>query len=274
MKCRATSRGLLAGLILLCLGSLGAARTWTDDSGQHHVDGEFVSVSAGLVTLKTDDGKTIQIALEKLSKADQDFIGKVNKPGPAPAPNPFVEVPKGAVAPVPVDAVARTQDYLTDFLKRLEKRNDEIAALDTQEKRNAAHEAMLKGLASELRAKTLTFKFTIEDVAENNPTTTRLKIDEPIGTDGFDTVIKSVVLSIRKSEAAKINMGDTLVLSGNGALTLGGVRERKSGMVVGGAAEICSIESAVSQRAYHIYLSGLKFHIEPKKQAGPAPPGK
>ena len=266
----------MAGLILLCFGSLGTARTWTDDSGQHHVDGEFVSVGAGLVTLKTDDGKTFQIPLEKLSKADQDFIGQINKP--EPAPNPFVEVPKAAVATVPVDPVAKTQDFLTDFLKRLEKRNDKIAALDTQEKRNAAHEAMLKELTSELKAKTLTFKFTVEDVSENG-TSTKLTIDEPVGTDGFDKVIDSVSLPIRKSEAAKINKGDTLVLSGNGvfalgngAFTFGGRAETKAGVSFGGA--LCSIESTVSKQAYYLFLSGGKFHIEPKKQADPPLPGK
>ena len=86
---------MLCGLALATLfarGSLVAARTWTDASGEFRVDGDFVSIEAGVATIKTDDGRTVAISVEKLSKADRDFIDGLKKP--APKANPFVEVPK------------------------------------------------------------------------------------------------------------------------------------------------------------------------------------
>lgn len=61
---------------IACLGLLLApviaqARTWTDNSGQHRLDADFVELSQGKVRLQTADGRLYSIALEKLSDSDR-----------------------------------------------------------------------------------------------------------------------------------------------------------------------------------------------------------
>ena len=76
-------------LIVACLaffslaGSLVAAgqelRTWTDLTGKHKMKATFVSLDDGKVTLEKADGSTIEIALAKLSKADQKYVAEAMK---------------------------------------------------------------------------------------------------------------------------------------------------------------------------------------------------
>jgi len=266
--------GALAVAMLLALGSAAVARTWTDASGQYHVDGDFVSVESGVVTLKTADGKRVQIPFEKLSKGDQEFIGKSNEPGPTP--NPFVEVPKAAGDAATADPVKKTQEYVADLLKRLSDQIDGIAALDTQEKKNAALDKIEKSLLSELKQKSMTFRFTVQDiVAENDSRSYRLVLVEPVGTEGFDSVIGEIDLPIRKADATKINRGDMLVLSGKGIVE---IDDRGRGNVQGYVgrlrgefpdrfthAVIGTYWSDVSKHQYVICLSNLKFKTEHKK---------
>ena len=269
----AACRASIASLILACSATLGFGRTWTDSSGQFNIEGEFVASSGGVVTLKADSGKTIQIPLEKLSKADQDFIEKVNKP--ARKENPFVEVPKAAGNVAATDPVAKTQELVTDLLKRLDKEIDEIAALDTQEKRNAAHEKMTKAVFSELKQKSLTFRFTIQDiVAEDDGLSSTLNLTAPEGTEGFESEISRIELPIRKAEATKINSGDLLILSGNGVLY---VSQGRGFQQFGGyrdftRATIGSYGSTVSKHQYSVGLSTLQFKIEHRKPTDPPPP--
>ena len=54
--------------------SSAQARKWTDKSGKYSVDAEFISLTDGQVALKRSDGKTIRLALEDLSKADQEQV--------------------------------------------------------------------------------------------------------------------------------------------------------------------------------------------------------
>ena len=49
-------------------------RTWTSIIGTK-VEAELVSLTGNQVTLKTKAGRTLKVALNKLSKADQEFIG-------------------------------------------------------------------------------------------------------------------------------------------------------------------------------------------------------
>ena len=49
-------------------------RTWTDSTGTHKVEAEFVDFKDGKVQLKKEDGKTITIPIERLSDADQDSV--------------------------------------------------------------------------------------------------------------------------------------------------------------------------------------------------------
>ncbi len=62
---------LLCGMLLV---PAAAGREWTDSTGKHKTEAEFVSEENGVVTLKKPDGQTIHLPLAKLSQADQDFI--------------------------------------------------------------------------------------------------------------------------------------------------------------------------------------------------------
>lgn len=68
---------LVSALIGLAFASAARAedvRTWTDSSGKHKIKAAFVSLDDGVVTLEKPDGSTLEIALAKLSKADQKYV--------------------------------------------------------------------------------------------------------------------------------------------------------------------------------------------------------
>ena len=69
------------GLILCC--GQAPARTWTDSTGKHKIEGEFVKLADGQVDIRRDDGKLVRIPLEKLSEADQQHARKAAKPADA-----------------------------------------------------------------------------------------------------------------------------------------------------------------------------------------------
>ena len=62
---------VVMGLVVLV--SAGA-RTWTDSTGKHKTEAEFVDCTDGVVRLKKDDGAVISVPMEKLSEADQEFV--------------------------------------------------------------------------------------------------------------------------------------------------------------------------------------------------------
>ena len=57
-----------------------AARTWTDSTGTHKIEGEFVKLADGKVEIRRDDGKLFRIALDKLCEDDQKFVRNAAKP--------------------------------------------------------------------------------------------------------------------------------------------------------------------------------------------------
>ena len=84
-----------AGFLIVCLACLTAPaqmlaqsknssasstpRIWTDASGKHKVRAKLVEVENGTVHLRrTDTDADISIPLEKLSKADQEWVAKHN----------------------------------------------------------------------------------------------------------------------------------------------------------------------------------------------------
>ena len=53
---RATALG---SFLILAGNAIGEIRTWTDSSGNHKREAEFVSLATGVVTLKDASGKTV-----------------------------------------------------------------------------------------------------------------------------------------------------------------------------------------------------------------------
>ena len=74
-------------LLLLVLGTpcvvaqedKSKLRTWTSSIGTK-IEAELVSSTGEQVTLKTKAGRTLQVPLNKLSKADQEFIAAKSSP--------------------------------------------------------------------------------------------------------------------------------------------------------------------------------------------------
>jgi len=61
---------------LLCLVGFSAAdgRTWTDRTGKHHIEAEFVEFKDGKAWLQRSDGRLIGVRPSLLSKPDQKYI--------------------------------------------------------------------------------------------------------------------------------------------------------------------------------------------------------
>jgi hypothetical protein len=53
---------------------LEGLRTWTDSTGKQKVEAEFVELKNGNVTLKTSQGRTLTLPLDRFSKPDQELI--------------------------------------------------------------------------------------------------------------------------------------------------------------------------------------------------------
>lgn len=74
-NCRLSSV-VFASFLVVSTALADEYRTWTDSTGAHKVRGKLESVENGKAILVREDGKKQKIALEKLSKADRDFIAK------------------------------------------------------------------------------------------------------------------------------------------------------------------------------------------------------
>jgi hypothetical protein len=66
-------------LVFTICAATAVARIWTDKTGTHKVEGEFVKLSDGNVDIRRDDGKLVRIPLDKLSEDDQKFVQKTAK---------------------------------------------------------------------------------------------------------------------------------------------------------------------------------------------------
>ena len=75
--------------------AVAEVRTWTDSTGEHQVEAEFLSYNDGKARLRRTDGKEISIAIDRLSSADRAYLRKliVKKPArvdrePVPSARP------------------------------------------------------------------------------------------------------------------------------------------------------------------------------------------
>ena len=75
------SKGLtIIGLLILggfvSFSADAVAREWTDATGAHRVEAEYVGQEAGRVTLRRPDGQTVTLGLEALSADDQQYVAE------------------------------------------------------------------------------------------------------------------------------------------------------------------------------------------------------
>ena len=112
-------------LLLCALGFPAAAlaRGWSDDTGSFRADAELVGVENGRVVLRRTSGPiVIRIPLERLSKADRDFL---EQSGALTPDNSDPSLPKG----VDAAAVQKADTALKELLK------DDLAAAKTPAQR-------------------------------------------------------------------------------------------------------------------------------------------
>jgi thiol-disulfide isomerase/thioredoxin len=66
---------LLWGAMLLAISpAVAEVRTWTDDSGKFNVEAEFITAKDGRVRLRRPDGKSLTVALDRLSEQDRAYV--------------------------------------------------------------------------------------------------------------------------------------------------------------------------------------------------------
>ncbi|MGI9519270.1 MAG: SHD1 domain-containing protein, partial [Pirellulaceae bacterium] len=77
------TNALLALALLATLATTGFAeeetRTWVDSSGQHRTEATLIKVDGDNVDLRTTDGRTITVQINRLSKADRDYLAARNQ---------------------------------------------------------------------------------------------------------------------------------------------------------------------------------------------------
>ena len=64
----------LVMITLLIFATPVLARTWTDSTGKHKIDGDFVELAGKTVHIKKSDGKLLKMPLARLSAADRKFV--------------------------------------------------------------------------------------------------------------------------------------------------------------------------------------------------------
>ena len=122
---------------MFVLVSVASARTWTDSTGKHRLEGEFRTLQDGRVQLIGDDGTLRAIRWEKLSEADQAHVLALTQRPDAPGGDPHriaavaivnrttaqpeevEEIMEGPPAAPPIDEELISQASDTSFPKRV-----------------------------------------------------------------------------------------------------------------------------------------------------------
>jgi hypothetical protein len=71
---------IVAAIVYAVCAPMALARTWTDSSGKHTVEAEFVDLKDGKVRIKKESGEIITVPVEKLSEPDQEFVERHRMP--------------------------------------------------------------------------------------------------------------------------------------------------------------------------------------------------
>jgi SLA1 Homology Domain 1 (SHD1) protein len=93
-------------LVVLAITNSASGREWTDASGQHSREGEFVSFRSGRIVVRVADGREVSTAWEQFSRADQAYVLELYHARIRTSAQP-VSVAKGSVP-------ARTAQYQPD----------------------------------------------------------------------------------------------------------------------------------------------------------------
>ena len=121
--------GLCALCALLLVGTISAAREWTDSTGTFKVEAELVAVRAGKAILSKADGSVLSVAVDKLSAKDQAYLKSLEAPKtpqptapqpavPRPAPMPNTVAAPASVPAAPVSPAAAEQAQKVEAILR------------------------------------------------------------------------------------------------------------------------------------------------------------
>ena len=108
-------------LVLANIGVATDSRVWTDSTGKFRVEAEFVSVSDGMVVLKTKEGKEITLSIERLCEQDQSFLEELASTKEQSNRSPL--------SPANSQAIASVRELATEFYDDL-RTNDRSIARD------------------------------------------------------------------------------------------------------------------------------------------------
>jgi len=100
------------GVVIATAARAEEFRKWTDSTGLHELQAKFVSLEQGQVTLQRENGAKVTIALEKLSKADQEYVAKLETESPF---KPAEESPFMPVQPKPQPSFAGPREVEVDW---------------------------------------------------------------------------------------------------------------------------------------------------------------
>ena len=108
-------RVILLNVVLLCCltWSAAQARIWTDASGEHQVEAEFITIQFGKVWLLREDGKTFGISATELSQPDQRYLDQLQKERDA-RPRETTQNPPGRIPYGPGYELCRLQNEAID----------------------------------------------------------------------------------------------------------------------------------------------------------------
>ena len=84
---------VVALTLSLLAGRPAEARTWTDASGQGHVEADFIAFQADKVWLHRSDGRVFGVALDELSQPDRQYVAQQIRLAEARQAEPTAVVP-------------------------------------------------------------------------------------------------------------------------------------------------------------------------------------
>jgi hypothetical protein len=116
MMCLWNPLAITVALVVILYYGTVSARTWTDSTGKHKVEGDFVSLADGKVELRRDDGKLIYVPLEKLSENDQAFVHQASRSAGNETPFSVAETGEAPITKSkPAASVSDVQNAQTVF---------------------------------------------------------------------------------------------------------------------------------------------------------------
>jgi len=123
-------------MLLTAALTAGELRTWTDVSGKHTIEAEFVSLAGDSVTLRRPDGKELTLPLSRLREADRTFVAKQKTAGrTAPSTRAATKAP--AASDSDIKSIRDVADRFYRDL-RTKERNDARSVLTEAAQKYAA----------------------------------------------------------------------------------------------------------------------------------------